>query len=116
MKTFDYFWELVKDHGNVARYHIDECEKVWNTYTLEQQRAIYSNVKNKLRTNKFVPYNPVKAIYENLPYESKQQPSLVLGNEKGLDIVQVYYEGKYRLCTRQTMERFNLQYVKDWKV
>ena len=43
------------------------------------------------------------------------QPEWLRGDEKDLDIVQVFHEGRYRLCTRETMTTFNLQYVMDWK-
>ena len=41
------------------------------------------------------------------------QPTFLRGDESG-DIVQVRYNGAYKLCTRETMERFNLQWVRDW--
>lgn len=41
------------------------------------------------------------------------QPQWLRGDEGG-DIVQVKYNGAYKLCTRATMERFGLQWVRDW--
>ncbi len=41
------------------------------------------------------------------------QPVFLRGDESG-DIVQVRYNGAYKLCTRETMERFNLQWERDW--
>ena len=41
------------------------------------------------------------------------QPEFLRGDESG-DIVQVRYNGAYKLCTRETMERFNLQWERDW--
>ena len=41
------------------------------------------------------------------------QPVFLRGDETG-DIVQVRYNGVYKLCTRDTMERFNLEFVRDW--
>ena len=41
------------------------------------------------------------------------QPTFLRGDESG-DIVQVRYNGVYKLCTRETMERFNLQWERDW--
>ena len=41
------------------------------------------------------------------------QPTFLRGDESG-DIVQVRYNGAYKLCTRETMERFNLQWERDW--
>ena len=41
------------------------------------------------------------------------QPTFLRGDESG-DIVQVRYNGAYKLCTRETMELFNLQWERDW--
>ena len=41
------------------------------------------------------------------------QPVFLRGDESG-DIVQVRYNGAYKLCTRETMELFGLEWVMDW--
>ena len=41
------------------------------------------------------------------------QPLFLRGDEGG-DIVQVRYNGAYKLCTRATMELFGLQWVRNW--
>lgn len=41
------------------------------------------------------------------------QPVFLRGDEPG-DIVQVRYNGAYKLCTRATMELFGLEFVRDW--
>ena len=41
------------------------------------------------------------------------QPVFLRGDEAG-DIVQVRYNGAYKLCTRATMELFGLEWVRDW--
>ena len=42
------------------------------------------------------------------------QPVFLRGDESG-DIVQVRYNGAYKLCYRATMELFNLEWVRDWR-
>ena len=41
------------------------------------------------------------------------QPFFLRGDEGG-DIVQVKYNGTFKLCTRATMELFGLEWVRDW--
>ena len=41
------------------------------------------------------------------------QPVFLRGDEGG-DIVQVRYNGTYKLCTRATMELFGLEWIRDW--
>lgn len=42
------------------------------------------------------------------------QPTFLRGDEPG-DIVQVRYNGVYKLCSRATMDLFNLEWVRDWR-
>ena len=41
------------------------------------------------------------------------QPVFLRGDEGG-DIVQVRYNGTFKLCTRATMELFGLEWIRDW--
>ena len=36
------------------------------------------------------------------------------GGETGEDLVQVRYNGLFKICTRETMNLFNLEFVKNW--
>ena len=67
MSTFDFLWQLVANHGGVAEYYKSELARVWAEYSLEEQRIIYSAIRDKLRAGRFVSYNPVKAVRENAP-------------------------------------------------
>ena len=42
-------------------------------------------------------------------------PDFLRGDETDADIVQVRYNGLFKLCTRETMNLFGLEYVRDWK-
>ena len=42
------------------------------------------------------------------------QPEWKTGGETDEDLVQVRYNGAYKICTRATMELFGLQWVRDW--
>ncbi len=41
------------------------------------------------------------------------KPTFLRGDEAG-DLVQVRYNGAYKICTRETMELFHLEFVRDW--
>ena len=41
------------------------------------------------------------------------QPVFLRGDEGG-DLVQVKYNGKFLICTRETMKLFGLEWVRDW--
>ena len=66
MTSFDFLWQLLDSHGVIERLKAD-CARLWDTYTIEQQRQIYCSIRDKLRAGKFVNYNPVKALKDNEP-------------------------------------------------
>ena len=71
METFAFIWLLLESHGVVPSKK-QECAQLWATFTLEQQRHIYRTIRDKIRAGKFVHYNPVKAIQENVPKQQQQ--------------------------------------------
>ena len=66
MTSFDYLWQMLDKHGVIERYKGD-CFDLWNTFSLSQQRLIYRSIRDKIRAGKFVNYNPVKAVRDNIP-------------------------------------------------
>ena len=42
------------------------------------------------------------------------KPLWKTGGETGEDLVQVRYNGAYKICTRATMELYGLEWVRDW--
>lgn len=44
-----------------------ECLRLWETLSERQQEYIYNTIRDKLQAGKFVHYDPVKAIQDNIP-------------------------------------------------
>ena len=72
MTSFDFLWQMLDEHGVIERYK-GEAFDLWYTLTLEQQRATYLSIRNKIRAGQFVNYHPVKAIRDNIPKPPKVQ-------------------------------------------
>ena len=70
MSSFDFLWKLLDEHGVIER-HKGDCFDLWNTLTLDQQRAIYRSIRDKIRAGQFVNYHPVKAVRDNIPKPPK---------------------------------------------
>ena len=69
MITFEEFWQLLYDHGSRNYYKNDTWAR-WNELTPEQQQALYNTINTKIRTGKFVDYNPLEAIHNAEPYRN----------------------------------------------
>ena len=72
MSSFDFLWQMLDEHGVIERYKGD-CFDLWNTLSLDQQRATYRSSRDKIRAGHFVNYHPVKAVRDNLPKAPKMQ-------------------------------------------
>ena len=80
---------------------------LWDHRSKAAQDAMYNEVKDE--QDFAVDKNP----YFFVQNYREPTPEWLRGDEPG-DIVQVRYNGVYKLCTRATMELFGLEWVRDW--
>ena len=88
------------------------CRRLWEstTFSRAKKKAIMKELtEHQMNGTMTEERNP----YFFLNNFSEPQPVFLRGDESG-DIVQVRYNGAYKLCTRETMELFNLEWVRDW--
>ncbi len=64
MDYFNELWRLLRKHGSSAKRE-QECAALWATYSPEMQKSLYETIRTKLERNKFVHYDPLRAIQEN---------------------------------------------------
>ena len=105
---FEDIWRLLNPQGEYVR-RLNACNKFWSGLALSRRKHIYETIAALKAQGKYVNPNPLFAIKDN----DHAQPEFLRGDEGG-DLVQVRYEGKYRICTRETMKDFNLEFVKNW--
>ena len=88
------------------------CRRLWEsqTFSRAKKQAIMKELTDhQMNGSMTEERNPF--FYLNNHDEPK--PVFLRGDESG-DIVQVRYNGAYKLCTRATMELFGLEWVRDW--
>ena len=61
MSLFNDLWQLLRAHGSSAKRET-ECAALWSTYPPQTQQRIYDTIRTKLEQNKFVHYDPLRAI------------------------------------------------------
>ena len=88
------------------------CRRLWEsqTFSRAKKQAIMKELTDHQMNGTLTEErNPF--FYLN-NYE-EPQPVFLRGDEGG-DIVQVKYNGTYKLCHRATMELFGLEWIRDW--
>ena len=88
------------------------CRRLWESQT-------FSRAKKQAIMNELTEHQMNGTLTEErnpffyLNNHDEPQPTFLRGDEPG-DIVQVRYNGAYKLCYRSTMELFGLEWVRDW--
>ena len=66
MATFSDLWQLLYDHGS-SNYYKPQCNQIWDELSPARKQRLYDNISGMLRDGRFVSYNPLQAIHDNLP-------------------------------------------------
>ena len=107
--TFVHIWNLLVSHG-VVPSEIYAAEEYWNGFSLEDQRAIYAAIRNKIRAGKFVNYHPVIAIRDNAPKKTFQGPTNYQGRKlPAVPVFSAKWQGKWGMYTIEDIKKFNME-------
>ena len=86
------------------------CRNLWATFSDVKKNTILCELQSLCEEGRTTEQrNP----YFYLNNYEEPQPVFLRGDEGG-DIVQVKYNGTYKLCHRATMELFGLEWIRDW--
>jgi len=112
-ENFDFmdFWFLFSAPEEMLNRE-NACRRLWEsqTFSRAKKQAIMKELNEHQMNGTFTEErNP----FFYLNNHDEPQPVFLRGDEGG-DIVQVRYNGAYKLCTRATMELFGLEWVRDW--
>lgn len=112
--TFVHIWNLLVSHG-VVPSEIHAAEEYWNGFTLDEQRAIYTAIRNKIRAGKFINYHPVYAIRDNAPKKILQGPVNYRGKSKlpKVPIFSAKYNGSWGMYTQADIVKFHMELPKN---
>ena len=111
--NFNIIWAALVENGSSPR-NMEATRSYWITLDEAQQQQLITIITLKLQQGRFIHYDPIRALKENLRRCKVVEPPFLRGDEPG-DLVQVRYNGLYKICTRDTMQKYGLEYVKDWK-
>ena len=105
---FDKFWNYFKPSAEYQNRRA-ATQMLFEARSEVAQRAIVEAAQEGGGCHPGDKQNPYFYV-QDFP---EPQPTFLRGDESG-DIVQVRYNGAYKLCYRATMELFGLEYVRDW--
>ena len=103
------FWVLFSAPKEMLNRE-NACRRLWETFSRAKKQTIMKEL-NDLQMNGTFTEERNPFFYLN--NHDEPQPVFLRGDETG-DIVQVRYNGAYKLCYRDTMTLFGLEWVRDW--
>ena len=92
------------------------CKELWYSFPLTQQRTIYAVIQKKKNGGEHLHPNPYFVIEDH----ANAQPEFLNGVDveacwaDGIQVVQVYYNKRYKLCTLAEAKIFDLQITKEF--
>lgn len=103
-ELFVEVWQALVEHGS-SRKNEEAVRRFWKTLSQMQKQAAANNIPRKVRDGKFVQYNPIQAIKENIRAYRMTEPENLNGTRmydtqiKTTLVVSALYDGKYGVYT-----------------
>ena len=79
MVSFEDIWLLLYRHGASEKKR-EGTMRFWQTLTGAQQEQVFTSISSKLAENRFVQYDPIRAITENLRIQNVKVPTNLNGS------------------------------------
>jgi len=103
--NFEIFWNLFSPSAEYSNRRA-ATQMIFEKRSSAAQQAILSALRENGHGSAENPFFYVQDFPD-------PQPTFLRGDEPG-DLVQVRYNGLFKICTRATMELFGLEYIRDW--
>ena len=109
-EKFETIWEALVENGTSKRNHA-AAERFWNTLTPKQQDLAYNNIPAKVKSGKFVQYDPIRAIKENSRKYQLPEPIDYNGRslKPGVQYVIAKYKGTFGTYTLEDATDFGME-------
>ena len=111
---FEPTWQALFENGS-SRKNKDATKRFWDTLTPVQQHQAYLSITQKVRENKFVQYDPIRAIKENIRKHRTKEPTNLNGSPaydtkiKKERVVSAKYGTEYGVYTLAEAEEFHME-------
>ena len=112
-ELLDKVWQALVEHGS-SRKSEEAVRRFWATLSPKQKQTAANNIPRKVREGKYVQYNPIQAIKENIrSYQMPEPENLNMTSkynklERTTPLVSALYKGTYGIFTLAQAEEFGL--------
>ncbi len=113
-ELFERLWQALIENGTSRKNH-DATYRYWATLEPDQQEYVATVIPQKVQEGKFVQYDPIRAIKENIRLRKLSQPAEEPTNmngralKEGVRYVSALYNGQWGMYTEEDVKKFNLK-------
>ena len=113
MVTFEDMWQVLYDNGASAKKE-EGTRCFWESLSPDVQEAVFTTITTKLREKKFVWYDPIRAIQENMRRIKQPEPTNYRGRviPTGLKVFSAKWNGSFGMYTAEDIARFGMEIAK----
>lgn len=117
MDEFEQTWQALYENGSSGK-NKEATKRFWDTLTPAQQHQAFLSITRKVRENKFVQYDPIRAIKENIRRMKAQEPENLNGTRKverlikTTKLVIARYKGAFGTYTLTDAERYAMDILR----
>ena len=109
---FNLIWQPLYRHGSSDRYKV-EAAALWARLTPDQQQHVYNTITAKLAANRWLQFDPVRAISEHIPpaKPSRPEPKNYQGRAlpAGKTVVSARYNGSWGFYELEEAETHGME-------
>ena len=110
---FESIWQALYENGS-SRRNKDATKRHWDTLTPAQRHQAFVNITRKAKEGKFLQYDPIRAINENIRSYQTVGPTNLNRTAKGGAMMErgeaeiAFYNGSWSVYSQEDIRTFNL--------
>ena len=118
-EEFEATWKALYENGSSQR-NKDATKRYWDTLTVEQQHQAFVRITQKAREGKFLQYDPIRAIKENIRKYQTIEPTNLNQTARGGAMLSsgqaeiAFYNGSWGVYSQEDIRTFNLLTKKEY--
>lgn len=101
---------MLYEHG-ASEKKKEGTQRYWTTLTADQQQQVFTAIRRKLEERRFVQYDPIRAIKENIRMHQAVEPINYNGRslKQGVQYVIAKYKGAYGTYRIEDARTFGME-------
>lgn len=113
-EEFEATWQALYENGS-SRRNKEATKRHWDSLTPVQRHQAFVNITRKAQEGKFLQYDPIRAINENIRRYQALGPTNLNRTAKGGSMLSsgqaeiAFYNGSWGVYSQEDIKTFNLK-------